>query len=121
MGQKSRSGLAALDRPRGRSRLHDRLAAATGPFRAHLLSCIVGIHVAGPSVRALNNWFGKRSEDIVSHVASTIERDLEGLGHGIAPGPYAVGERRITADCAIAPALFFMRSALAGFGLDKLA
>lgn len=88
--------------------------------RAHLLSRIADIYVAGPSVLLLNNSWGKRSDDIASHAVSALERGLAGLEHWIAPGPYACGERRSTADCAIPPALFFLKSVLPGFGMDKL-
>lgn len=88
--------------------------------RVHLLSRIADLYIAGPSILLVNNLWGARSKDIAAHAASTIERGLAGLEHWIAPGPYACGAARSTADCAIPPALFFIKSVLPGFGVTEV-
>lgn len=87
--------------------------------RVHLLARIADLYVAAPSILLANNLWGSRSKDIASHAVSTIARGLAGLEHWIAPGPYACGKGRSTADCAIPPALFVLKTVLPGFGIDE--
>lgn len=88
--------------------------------RVHLLSRIADLYVATPSVLLMNNLWGTRSKDIDVQARVAIERGLSGLEHWIAPGPFAFGNSSTTADCAIVPALFCLKSALPGFGVEAL-
>lgn len=88
--------------------------------RARLLSRIVDVYLTGPLVQLSNNVREMQSEDIAAQATSMVDRGLPALERWIAPGPYAVGDQRSTADCAIAPTLFFMKSILPAFGIGKL-
>lgn len=97
-----------------------RPADAMDRARMRLLSRIADLYVMSPIIQMLNNSLDKRSEDIAGNARGTIERGLSWLEHWIAPGPYALGEKRSMADCALPPVLFMLESIFPHFGLGAL-
>lgn len=88
--------------------------------RMRLLSRITDLYLMSPIIQMLNNAADKRSEDIAENARGVIARGLGWLEHWIAPGPYALGEERSMADCALPPALFTLESLFPHFGLGEL-
>lgn len=79
--------------------------------RMRLLSRIADIYVMSPIIDMLNNASsGERSEDVAENARGKIERGLVWLENWIASGPYALGEERSMADCAIPPVLFAVQA-----------
>ena len=68
----------------------------------------------------IHNIRDKKSEDVADNARGKIERGFDWLEHWIAPGPYALGEQRSVADCAIAPVLFFVKTIFPLMGMDTL-
>lgn len=85
--------------------------------RMRLLSRVADLYVMQPIIDMLNNTVARKSADIEEHARDTAARGLNWLEHWIAPGPYALGDRRSAADCGLAPFLFTVKDV---FPLMKL-
>jgi glutathione S-transferase len=88
--------------------------------RVRLLCRTVDLYVATPVIQLLNNELGARSEDISASALGMIERGMRGLERWISAGPYALGDTRSLADCAIPPALFCMKTVSPSLGVSGL-
>ncbi|MCJ2187612.1 glutathione S-transferase family protein [Novosphingobium beihaiensis] len=85
-----------------------------------LLMRTADIYIAAPSIQLLNMTVNPYSEDVAALAAGTIEKGLAALETWIAPGPYAAGNVRSLADCAIAPFLFLFQQILPAHGVKGL-
>jgi glutathione S-transferase len=88
--------------------------------RVRLLCRTADLYVATPVIQLLNNEWGARSQDIAASALGMIERGMRGLERWIGAGPYALGESRSLADCALPPALFCMKEVSPRFGVGGL-
>ncbi|RKF21762.1 glutathione S-transferase family protein [Altericroceibacterium spongiae] len=84
--------------------------------RVRMLATIATVYLADPAVQLLGNMTEGNSQDIEARSVALIRRGLAGLEEWIAPGPYAAGETPSIADCAVAPALFFLKDILSRLG-----
>ena len=88
--------------------------------RVRMLATIAANYLATPGVQMFANKRDSNSPDIDADARSLLARGLAALEHWIAPGPYAAGEMRTVADCAVAPALFFLDGIMPKLGFGDL-
>lgn len=88
-------------------------ATAEDRARARLISRIADLYVA-PGLGIIFRQFSASPRDPakIAEGVAEVKKGVVFLEHYVAPGPYAVGGRMSTADCMVAPTLFFVASIL---------
>lgn len=88
--------------------------------RVRLLVRIADLYIVGPSAQLLNNEPGERGAGLAASCINSIERGVAALEHWLVPGPYATGEARSIADCALPTSLFAMTRMTSAFKLEGI-
>jgi len=85
--------------------------------RARLIARLADLYVA-PGLGIIFRQLGaaQRDDARIAEGVADVKRGVGFLEHYVAPGPYAVGGRISTADCIVAPTLFFVAAILPRIG-----
>lgn len=90
---------------------------ARGKAHVRLIEDIAMLNVMGAMSKLFPHLNPKtRNQEAVDAALTDMTRALAGASHFLGAGPYASGSALSLADCALAPALFFVTALLPAFG-----
>jgi glutathione S-transferase len=98
-----------------------RPSGAEDRARMRLLTRLVDLYLYPGLLVLFSQLGGERSEEKITEAFRMIDHASTHLQHWFGGGSHAVGDRLTLADCALVPALFYVRSMSRAFHRDPFA